>query len=252
MAHQVSFNFQRKLSRRTVLRGAGAAMALPWLSAMTAARASSAAAQPPRRFVAMTLGLGLHADNLFPDVPGADYQPSPYLKALGDIRQKVTVISGTSHPGVSGGHRAEASILTAAPMSASAQSRNTISLDQLLAKHLGNHTRFPSLVLGLSGSNSPSYTENGSMIPAEDSPSRLFTRLFVNDSPAEKAQQAQRSNANSARATAIASMRISPASASWKSGSLNQRRGPTGRSRTSTSGGRSISPTRTISSAVNG
>jgi hypothetical protein len=192
MAHQVSFNFQRKLSRRTVLRGAGAAMALPWLSAMTAARASSAAAQPPRRFVAMTLGLGLHADNLFPDVPGADYQPSPYLKALGDIRQKVTVISGTSHPGVSGGHRAEASILTAAPMSASAQSRNTISLDQLLAKHLGNHTRFPSLVLGLSGSNSPSYTENGSMIPAEDSPSRLFTRLFVNDSPAEKAQQAQR------------------------------------------------------------
>jgi hypothetical protein len=48
------------------------------------------------------------------------------------------------------------------------------------------------LVLGLSGSNSPSYTENGSMIPAETSPARLFSRLFINDSPADQAQQAAR------------------------------------------------------------
>ena len=77
-------------------------------------------------------------------------------------------------------------------MSNTAATRNTVSLDQLLAKHLGDQTRFPSLVLGLSGSNSPSYTENGSMIPAETSPSRLFRRLFVNDSPADQAQQAAR------------------------------------------------------------
>jgi hypothetical protein len=62
----------------------------------------------------------------------------------------------------------------------------------LLAKHLGHHTRFPSLVLGLSGGNSPSYTENGSMIPAEDSPARLYTQLFVNDSPADRARQIHR------------------------------------------------------------
>jgi hypothetical protein len=192
MAEQVYFNFRRKLDRRTVLRGAGAAMALPWLGAMTEALADSKAAAPPRRFVAMTLGLGLHAENLNPAEGGRDYKPSQYLESLQDIRDKFTVISGSSHPGVSGGHRAEASMLTAAPMSASAQAKNTISLDQLLAKHLGHHTRFPSLVLGLSGSNSPSYTENGSMIPAEDSPSRLFTRLFINDSPAERAQQARR------------------------------------------------------------
>jgi hypothetical protein len=192
MKRQVLFSFQRKLDRRTLLRGAGAAVALPWLSAMSSARAGSAASEPPRRFVAMTLGLGLHAENLFPKSPGYDYEPSLYLKSLADLRRQFTVISGASHPHVSGGHRAEASLLSAAPMSASAASRNTVSLDQLLAKHLGHHTRFPSLVLSLSGSNSPSYTENGSMIPAEDSPSRLFTRLFVNDSPAEKAQQAHR------------------------------------------------------------
>ena len=174
MTQQVQFNFQRKLSRRTFLRGAGVSLALPWLSAMSQAFAGPAAARPPRRFVAITLGLGLHADNLNPENAGRDYQPSLYLQHLQDLRDQYTVISGSSHPGVSGGHRAEASLLTASPMSASAQSRNTISLDQLLAKHLGHQTRFPSLVLGLSGSNSPSYTENGSMIPAEDSPSKLF------------------------------------------------------------------------------
>ena len=185
-------NLQKKLSRRTVLRGGGVAMVMPWLSAMTPAFASPAPGRAPRRFVAMTLGLGLHGDNLFPADEGSDYKPSRYLDQLQDIRDTFTVISGTSHPGVSGGHRAEASLLSAAPMSSAAASRNTISLDQLLAKYLGHHTRFPSLVLGLSGSNSPSYTENGAMIPAEDSPARLFTRLFVNDAPAAQAQQVER------------------------------------------------------------
>jgi hypothetical protein len=186
----ISFSFQRKLDRRTLLRGAGAALALPWLSAMSRARAEVIA--PPRRFVSMTLGLGLHAENLNPKEGGRDYEPSLYLKSLQDVRDKFTVISGASHPGVTGGHRAEASLLSAAPMSASAASKNTISLDQQLAKHLGHYTRFPSLVLSLSGSNSPSYTENGSMIPALDSPTRLFTKLFVNDSPAERKLQAHR------------------------------------------------------------
>jgi hypothetical protein len=192
MTHQVHFNFQQKLSRRAVLRGAGVAMAMPWLSAMSHAFAGATSAQPPRRFVAMTLGLGLHADNLFPKEPGREYKPSRYLEPLHDIREHFSVVSGTGHPGVSGGHRAEASLLSAAPMSNAAQARNTISLDQLLAKHQGHLTRFPSLVLGLSGSNSPSYTENGSMVPAEDSPARLFTRLFVNDSPKDQVRQVQR------------------------------------------------------------
>lgn len=194
MNRRIHLNLQRKLNRRTILRGAGVALSLPWLTAMERAFAGDAVGGP-RRFVAVTLGLGLHADNLFPEQAGTDYKPSPYLERLQDIREKFSVLSGVSHPGVSGGHRAEASMLSAKPMSAAAQTRNTISLDQLLAKHLGDKTRFPSLVLSLSGSSSPSYTENGSMIPAEDSPSRLFTRLFVSDSPAEQALQAERARA---------------------------------------------------------
>ncbi len=192
MRPQVSFPFGRSLNRRTFLRGAGVTLSLPWLTAMQKAFSGTAGEQPPRRLVAMTLSLGLVADNLNPEEGGKDYQPSLYLKAVQDLREKFTVVSGSSHPGVNGGHRAEASLLTANPVGSSGRAKNSISIDQYLAKHLGHHTRFPSLVLSSRGSNSPCYTENGSMIPAEDSPSKLFTKLFVDDSPAEQARQAQR------------------------------------------------------------
>jgi hypothetical protein len=191
MLKPVHFNFQERLNRRTLLKGAGVTLALPWLSAMQSAFAA-APALPPRRFVAMTLGLGLLPENLFPKESGRDYQPSPYLEPLQDLRDQMTLISGSSHPGVGGGHRAEASILTANPVGSSGRAKNTISLDQYMAKHLGHETRFPSLVVASNGSNSPCYTENGAMIPAETSPSRLFTRLFIDDSPKEQARQAQR------------------------------------------------------------
>ena len=167
-------------------------MALPWMTAMHKACSGADASESPRRFVSMSLGLGLLADNLNPKQVGRDYEPSLYLKPLQDLRNQMTVVSGSSHPGVGGGHRAEASILTANPVGSSGRGKNTISVDQYMAKHLGSKTRFPSLVLGSSGRNSPSYTENGAMIPAEDKPSRLFMKLFVDDSPAERAKQAQR------------------------------------------------------------
>lgn len=188
----INISLQRKLNRRTLLRGSGIALAMPWLNAMLPAFASSNEAAPAKRFVSMTLGLGLLPENLFPESEGVDYQPSKYLEGIQDLRKQFTVVSGASHPGVSGGHRAEASLLSAAPMSAAAASRNSISMDQLLAKHLGHQTRFPSLVLGLSGSNSPSYTANGAMLPAEDSPAKLFAKLFVNDAPAVQELQIER------------------------------------------------------------
>lgn len=185
---------QPRLSRRTFLRAAGVTLTLPWLEAMSPAFARSAklvATRPPRRFVGMSNALGLHGAHLFPEQAGRNYEPSRYLKAIEDLRHEFTVVSGVSHPHVNGGHKAEACILSAAPM-AGGNFRNTISLDQYMAKHLGNETRFPSLILNAKGGNSPSYTDNGAMIPAENSPVRLFNRLFVPDTPAAQAQQVRR------------------------------------------------------------
>lgn len=188
---RVHFNFNHNIDRRTLLRGAGVAMSLPWLSAMQSAFGESAAAQRPRRFVAMTLGLGLLGENLNPAQAGFNYEPSKYLKSVNDLRDQFTVVSGTSHPDVRGGHRAEASILSANPH-ASAGGKNSVSLDQYMAKRLAGKTRMPSLVLSSRGSNSPSYTDLGAMIPAHDSPAKLFRELFVTDPAAKQAEQVKR------------------------------------------------------------
>ncbi|MEZ5384016.1 MAG: DUF1552 domain-containing protein [Prosthecobacter sp.] len=187
----VHFNFGAHVSRRAVLRGAGISLGLPLLEAMTPAFAAVKDSKQAKRFVGVSMALGLHNPNLVPQGAGRDYKPSRYLKSLQDLREEFTVVSGSSHPGVSGGHTAEGSIFSACPNSRGATSRNTISLDQLMARQLGHETRFPSLVLNTGSQTSPSYTENGSMIPAENNAMRLFTRLFVNDSPAEQERQAE-------------------------------------------------------------
>ena len=194
----------KALPRRTFLRAAGVSMALPWLSAMQARGDDElvvpgesdvevdAGDGPPRRMVTMTLGLGLLSENLYPETSGRGWAPSPYLKKLADLRDQLTVVSGASHPDVSGGHRAEASILTCNPAGGSGKAKNTVSIDQFAAKYLGGSTRFPSLVLASSNSMSPSYTESGSMISAETSPRKLFAQLFITDSKAAREQQARR------------------------------------------------------------
>lgn len=181
----------RCLSRRTLLRGSGVAVGLPLLDAMRPALGAAADDRLAKRFVGISLSLGLHNPNLVPETSGRDYKPSPYLVGLDDVRDDFTIVSGSSHPGVTGGHTAEGSIFSACPNARGATSRNTISLDQLMAKQLGHETRFPSLVINTNGQSSPSYTENGSMIPAENDAMRLFTRLFVDDSPAEQERQAE-------------------------------------------------------------
>lgn len=186
-----TFTFKNHLSRRAMLRGAGITLGLPLLEAMTPALAAVKETKTAKRFVGVSLALGLHNPNLVPEGIGRDYKPSRYLKEIQDLRNDFSVVSGSSHPGVTGGHTAEGSIFSACPNARGATSRNTISLDQLMATQLGHETRFPSLVLNTNSQTSPSYTANGSMIPAENSAMKLFTRLFVNDSPAEQERQAE-------------------------------------------------------------
>ena len=182
------------LSRRRVLRGAGVSLALPWLEALTV-RASVGAAGPPMRAIFISNNLGVLPKPFFPEDTGADYTPSPLLERLAAQRADFTVVSGLSHPNVRGGHSTENCFLTAARNPTASGFRNTISLDQFAAERVGHLTRFATLNLGVNidrGNRSLAWTRDGSLIPAEDRPSRLFERLFVEGTAAEVAARRRR------------------------------------------------------------
>lgn len=185
----------RVLSRRTFLRGAGVALALPWLEAMTPrshAAAKAAAALPKRRMVAMCYGLSLHPDYFFPKDTGRDYKLSPYLEVLKDFRNDFTVFSGLSHPGMesAGGHGADIAFLTGIPGVGRAGFRNGISLDQLVARKIGPQTRFPYISLSSTLSVSPNGV--GVHTPGAHTPSRLYAQLFLDGTPKEVETQTRR------------------------------------------------------------
>src|SRR6476619_7789223 len=170
-----------KFTRRQVLRSAGVALALPCLDVFSSARAAGIAAQPRRRMVCICAPLGLRPDNFFPEKSGRDYEFTPYLELLKDYRDDFTVISGLSHAGMNSGfaHQASASFLTGIPGAGRIGFRNSISLDQYAAEHIGTQTRFPSLALSGDSFGGLSWTRTGAFIPADNSPSRVFARLFL-------------------------------------------------------------------------
>ncbi|MBI1372596.1 MAG: DUF1552 domain-containing protein [Phycisphaera sp.] len=182
------------IDRRTFLRGAGVAMALPALY-QTTTRAAGAKKlddvinAAKQRMVMINTGLGVHTPFLFPQKAGRDYDVTPYLEPLQKVREDFTVMSGLSHPGVDGGHSAEKSYLTAALHPGRSSFKNSISVDQYAAEQIGHLTRFASLQLGTSSSRSLSWTRGGVEIPADDSPSRVFARLFLDGTPDQIRQQ---------------------------------------------------------------
>ncbi|MEM7473972.1 MAG: DUF1552 domain-containing protein [Planctomycetota bacterium] len=181
------------LNRRTLLRGTGIAMALPMLDVMKPAFARDQGEAVPRRMVAINVDLGFMPEEFFPAQAGRNYELSAHLKVIEEFRDQFTVFSGVSHPNVDGGHQTDVSFLTGAPHPRSAGFRNTISLDQYAAQHIGHFTRFPTLNLRVGpGGGSMSYTGDGVRIPSEERPSRVFQRLFVQGSKSEIEAQIQK------------------------------------------------------------
>lgn len=184
---------QRSLSRRHVLRGAGACIALPVLDAMTPAFAKPAVTESTPRFVAICGPLGYHAPFLFPKNADDDYRKTPYMNQLKNHVDQLTLFSGLSHPGNNTGHSSDMTWLTSAPRAGRPGFRNTVSIDQVMAQHLRGQTRLP--FLSLSGGKSLSWTEAGVEIPAERSPARVFQALFVSGTKevvAEKMKELRR------------------------------------------------------------
>jgi len=175
----------KSLSRRAFLRGAGVGVALPLLDAMTPAFAKPG--KVVRRLVGMETNMGIMPQFFFPEKAGRDYVATPYLERLAPFRNNLTVFSGTSLPGVTGGHAADRCFLTGTPHPERGGFRNWVSLDQVAAEQIGGETRFPSLVLAMTseGGMTLSFTRSGAAITAERSPKKVFQKLFVQGKPEE-------------------------------------------------------------------
>jgi hypothetical protein len=185
----------RPLSRRRFLSGAGAFLALPLLGSFTPVFGREKAAAPPQRMLLISNNLGVLPTQFFPSQTGRGYAASPYLATLAAFRDDFTVFSGLSHPDVVGGHSTENCFLTAARGPTKSGFRNEISLDQFAAEKLGQVTRLPTLNLGVNidkANRSLSWTRDGVLLPAEDSASALFRRMFLQGNPAEVARQLHR------------------------------------------------------------
>ncbi|WP_145419092.1 DUF1552 domain-containing protein [Planctomycetes bacterium K23_9] len=182
-----------RLPRRTLLKAAGVSLSLPFLESMTAVQAASQVA-PPKRMVFVCTSLGLHSPNLWPTTTGKEYESTPYLDLLNQHRNDFTLFSGLSHEDQIGRqpHDSEMTWLTAARKPGVAGFRNSVSVDQVAAKHFGNATRFASVTMGTIKSQSQSYTDGGVMIPAQTSPARLFAKMFLNGTPDEIIAQKRR------------------------------------------------------------
>jgi hypothetical protein len=185
----------RPLSRRRFLSGAGAFLALPILGSFTPVFGREKSFTPPQRMLLISNNLGVLPTQFFPSKTGRSYEASPYLATLGAFRNDFTVFSGLSHPDVTGGHSTENCFLTAARGPTKSGFRNEISLDQFAAEKLGQATRLPTLNLGVNidkANRSLSWTRDGVLLPAEDSASALFRRMFLQGNPAEVARQLHR------------------------------------------------------------
>jgi hypothetical protein len=191
------------LSRRHLLRAAGAALPLPLLEGMlpSASAAPSTFESAPSsdvvqpRLVTCYVPNGVNILEWMPKDSGAHYTLSPTLEVLAEHRDRFSVVSGLGHPHSKGGHSGADTWLTGANLASKpgADYTNSVSIDQRIASVHGVQTRFPSLQLsdqsgtgGAGHSHTLSFDPNGTPLPAENSPQRLFERLFVPDLEADK------------------------------------------------------------------
>src|SRR5882724_2168104 len=172
------------ISRRHMLRGLGATIALPLLNCMKPLRAAAAAveaATKPRRSVFVYIPNGVNVLTWQITKAGTDYELSTPLQPLERHRANMTPISGLHHPnGLGQAHECQKVWLTAAKVSQEGGAfRNSVSADQIMAEKTCLETRFPSLELSISrGPTTLAWSRDGIPLPAEDNPKTVFNRLF--------------------------------------------------------------------------
>jgi hypothetical protein len=133
-----------KVSRRAVLRGAGATIAMPWLESL------QAATTPPKRFAAMFMGCGVNEDHWYAKGSGESMELSRTLEVIAPVKKKINVIDGLFVKSLTGQgiHPAQTgSLLSGATIQRGPILRSGVTIDQLLANQIGQDTAQPSMVL---------------------------------------------------------------------------------------------------------
>jgi hypothetical protein len=210
------------ITRRTILRGVGTALAVPWLESLAprsalAAGGTSGPPTPPLRMAFLYVPNGVNMKDWTPETEGADFALSPTLEPLGPYRDRLMVLSGlaqdnaSAHGDGGGDHaRSMACFLTGVhpKKTDGADIRAGVSVDQLTARKIGGATRFPSLELGIEAgrqaggcdsgyscaySNNISWRSPTTPVPKEVNPRLVFERLFGSGDPDEdEASRARR------------------------------------------------------------
>jgi len=146
---------RRTISRRTALRGAGVALGLPWLEAMTpAASGASRKGGDPVRLAVLYMPNGINTALWTPEGRGRDYKLSPTLAPLCDLKDQVTVVTNLWNAAANTGdghYVKESSLLTCTTISKTLGvdvNIHGVSMDQVAAKRVGEQTPLPSLELG--------------------------------------------------------------------------------------------------------
>lgn len=179
------FITKKHLSRRHVLRGMGASIALPFMDAMVPAATAQTAANLRLGFVYVPHG-AVH-DRFVPAATGKDFEITKILESLTDFREHITIVSGLRNkPGESPDpHAIKAGTwLRCVAPEGTANPEDGISCDQMAARILGTQTPFPSLEVSTLDGGAGSFASTIAFktpdqpLPMEGNPRKLYYRLF--------------------------------------------------------------------------
>ncbi|WP_218933593.1 DUF1552 domain-containing protein [Rubripirellula lacrimiformis] len=195
-----------KINRRRCLSAAGVTLALPLLESLAHGHAAAQESPPgsvsspnsdpspgrtasaAKRLVCMGVSLSMYPGEWNPVDEGSDYVAPKLIEPLADLRRDFTLISNADHPGVTGGHKGTAAFLSGVyqpeRIGQSIVIRNQITLDQVVARAIGDQTRFQSLqfaAAGVSAGDSLSWNDKGVPLPCISDPMAIYEQLFVDD-----------------------------------------------------------------------
>jgi hypothetical protein len=190
---------KKAISRRTMLRGMGATLALPLLDSMTPALTAATAAKPVNRFGVVYVPNGMIMQNYLPKMEGAAWESTPTLTALEPVRRNILILSGLNcvpTPGRPGGAHAKATtrfLTDVSPPQSETWLDAGISVDQIIANETGKHTQLASLELAIEDGETAGACDTGfacpytnticwksanTPLPTQNSPRVVFERLF--------------------------------------------------------------------------